>query len=125
MASLLQNPDRIFIKMFYDNRRRCISSMSTYDKTKLRTICFRSGMFGKDAISFRYHRTCVAGVIYQQLKYRQNCEDLLLVTVDEIRPSKVASHIYFSFVFDILAKKLTLLMLLICSTLYSFPRDRE
>lgn len=60
-----------------------------HDKKKLPLISFGNGMFNKNQVIIKNHRTGVTDVFYRQLRRRQKNGDLLLTYVDEFRTSKV------------------------------------
>lgn len=55
-------------------------------------VAFGSRMFGKDSLKFRGHRTGVVGVLYRALKRRKRQENVIVVTVDELRISRVKRY---------------------------------
>lgn len=54
-------------------------------------------MFHKDANKIHGMRTGVTGVLWRQLKCRQNSSEILLIYVDEFRTSKVQNIIFYLF----------------------------
>lgn len=64
---------------------------NTYDKEKIPVVAFGSGMLGKDSVKFKGHRTGITGVLYRALKRRERQGDVIVVTVDEFRTSKVCN----------------------------------
>ena len=55
-------------------------------------VAFSSGMLGKDCLKFKGHRAGTTCVLYKALKRRKRQGDVMVVTVDEFRPSRIKRY---------------------------------
>lgn len=54
-------------------------------------VVFGDGMFGKDNVKMKGHRSGVVGKLFKTLKKREAEGHLIVVTIDEFKTSKICS----------------------------------
>ncbi|KAI7873225.1 uncharacterized protein EV154DRAFT_556343 [Mucor mucedo] len=65
------------------------------DKSKVPLVVFGTGMFGKDLVKLKRLECGVTGVMWRSLKKREAACELIAITIDEYKTSKVCSQCYF------------------------------
>ncbi|PHZ11920.1 uncharacterized protein RHIMIDRAFT_20477 [Rhizopus microsporus ATCC 52813] len=61
------------------------------EREKVPLVVFGARMFGKDSIKLKENRRGVTGVFWRALKRREAARDLIAVTIDEYKSSKVCN----------------------------------
>ena len=61
------------------------------EREKVPLIVFGAGMFGKNSMKLKGNRCGIAGVFWRALKRREAAGDLIAVTIDEYKTSKVCN----------------------------------
>ncbi|ORE11873.1 hypothetical protein BCV72DRAFT_331883 [Rhizopus microsporus var. microsporus] len=61
------------------------------EREKVPLVVFGAGMFGKDSIKLKRNRCGATGVFWRALKRREAAGDLIAVTIDEYKTSKVCN----------------------------------
>lgn len=64
------------------------------DMRKVPLIIFGDGMFGKDSVKLKGNRTGVTGVLWRAIKKREREGDLLAITIDEFKTSRICYKCY-------------------------------
>ncbi|ORE22441.1 hypothetical protein BCV71DRAFT_286484 [Rhizopus microsporus] len=65
--------------------------LGIYAREKIPVVTFGSGIFWKKSMKFKGHRIRVTDVLYRALKRKEAQGDIIVVTVDEFRTSRVCS----------------------------------
>ncbi|PHZ08201.1 uncharacterized protein RHIMIDRAFT_79151 [Rhizopus microsporus ATCC 52813] len=61
------------------------------EREKVSLVVFGVGIFGKDSIKLKRNRCGATGVFWRALKRRETAGDLIAVTIDEYKTSKVCN----------------------------------
>ncbi|KAI8973180.1 hypothetical protein BDF20DRAFT_945378 [Mycotypha africana] len=65
---------------------------SVGDTKNIPLIVVGNGMFGKSAMPIKGHKTGVVGVLWRALKRREAAGDLLTITIDEYKTSRICNN---------------------------------
>ncbi|KAI8977188.1 hypothetical protein BDF20DRAFT_941593, partial [Mycotypha africana] len=65
---------------------------SVGDTKKIPLIVVGNGMIGKTAVPIKGHKTGVVGVLWRALKRREAAGDLLTITIDEYKTSRIFNN---------------------------------
>ena len=66
--------------------------LGIYAREKIPVVTFGSGIFWKKSMKFKGHRIRVTDVLYRALKRKEAQGDIIVVTVDEFRTSRVQDY---------------------------------
>ncbi|KAI9477838.1 MAG: hypothetical protein EXX96DRAFT_618766 [Benjaminiella poitrasii] len=62
------------------------------EKTKISLAVFGSGIFGKYLVKLQENKAGVTGVFYRALKRREATGDLIVLTIDEYKTSRICNR---------------------------------
>jgi transposase-like protein len=77
---------------FYRREQKWRPAKFQQEKSKIPLVIFGSGMFGKDLVKLKGIRCGLTGVFWRTLKKREAAGDLIAVTIDEHKTSRICNY---------------------------------